>query len=79
MMHLTQNDYEDSLDIRRKTPKNKSSEDVSLSAQYKMFVDALQEEMHRKYDLVSRQTVVNQDNQPHPMNLSPSLPMDKLK
>ena len=79
MMHLTQNDYEDSLDIRRKTPKNKSSEDVSLFAQYKMFVDALQEEMHGKYDLVPRQRVVNQDNQPHPKNLSPSLPMDKVK
>ena len=79
MMHLTQNDYEDSLDIRRKTPENKSSEDVSLSAQYKMFVDALQEEMHRKYDLVPRKRVVNRDNQPHPTNLSPSLPMDKVK
>jgi hypothetical protein len=31
MMHLTQNDYEDSLDIRRKTPKNKSSCIVMLS------------------------------------------------
>ena len=78
-MHLTHNDYEDSLDIRRKTPRNKSSEDVSLSAQYKMFVDALQEEMHGKYDLVPRQRVVKQDNQPHPTNLSPSLPMDKVK
>ena len=64
MMHLTQNDYEDSLNIRRKTPKNESSEEALLPAQYKMFFDTLQDKMHRKYDLMPRQRIVNQDNQP---------------
>ena len=62
-----------------KPPKINPVKMYRYLAQYKMFVDALQDEMHWKYDLVPRQRVVNQDNQPHPKNLSPSLPMDKVK
>jgi hypothetical protein len=47
-----------------KTPKNGSNEEVLSSVQYMMFVDALQAEMHRKYDLIPRQKAFNQDNQP---------------
>jgi hypothetical protein len=46
-MHLTQNDYEDSLNIKNKIPKSGSNEEVLSSTQYMMFVDALQVEMHR--------------------------------
>jgi len=41
MMHLTHNDYEDSLNIKKKTPKNVSNEEVLSSSQYRMFIDAL--------------------------------------
>jgi len=44
-----------------KTPKNESNEEVLFSAQYKMFVDALQDEMHKKYDLIKREIVFNQN------------------
>jgi hypothetical protein len=74
-----QNDYKVSLSIRRKTPKNESSEEVLLYAQYKMFVDVLQDEMHMKYDLRPRKRVVNPDNQLQPKNVSSSISLDKVK
>jgi hypothetical protein len=44
-----------------------------------MFVDALQAEMHKKYDLGPRQKAANHDNQPHPKNPIPSIFKDKVK
>jgi hypothetical protein len=44
-----------------------------------MFVDALQDAMHKKYDLMTRQKESNQDNQPPSKKLNPSLSMDKFK
>jgi hypothetical protein len=79
MMHLTHNDYEDSLSIRKKTPKKESSEEVLFFSQYRMFVDALKAEMHRKYDLRPRQRVFNHKIQTYPKNLSSSIYMDKVK
>jgi hypothetical protein len=44
-----------------------------------MFVDALQVEMHKKYDLRPRKRESNQDSHPHLKNPIPSLSMDKFK
>jgi len=35
--------------------------------------------MHRKYDLIPIQKVVNEDSHPQPKKLNPSLYMDKVK
>jgi hypothetical protein len=53
-MHLTQDDYEYSLNTRKQTPKGESNKEILSSVQYRMFVDALQDEMHMKYDLRPR-------------------------
>jgi hypothetical protein len=53
-MHLTQYDYEYSLNNRKQIPKSESNKEVLSSVQYRMFVDALQDEMHKKYDLKPR-------------------------
>jgi hypothetical protein len=58
-MHLTQDDYEDYLNTRKKTPKYGSNKVLLSYIGYKMFVDALQAEMHKKYDLQPRQKAAN--------------------
>jgi len=78
-MHLTQYDYEYSLNNRKQIPKNESSIKVLSYVRYRMFVDALQAEMHKKYDLKPRQKVANQDNQSHPRKPSSSLSINKFK
>jgi hypothetical protein len=42
-IHLTQNDYENSLNPRKQIPKNEPNQEALSSVQYKMFVDALQD------------------------------------
>jgi hypothetical protein len=53
-MHLTKDDYEYSLNTKKHIPKSKSNKEVLSYVQYKIFVDALQDEMHKKYDLIPR-------------------------
>jgi hypothetical protein len=71
-MHLPQTNYEDCLNHRKQNPKNEPKQETLSFIQYRMFVDALQNEMHKKYDLRPRKKEVIQDSQPHPKNPSPS-------
>jgi hypothetical protein len=58
-MHLTQDEYEDSLNNSKQIPRSESNKEVLSSVQYRMFADALQDEMHKKYDLRPRHKATN--------------------
>jgi len=44
-----------------------------------MFVDSLQEKMHKKYDLIPKKNDTRLDSQPHPKNLPSNQYKDKDK
>jgi len=50
-MHLTLNDCEYSLNSRKENPKNEFDEEVLFYDKYKMFFYALQDEIHRKWNI----------------------------
>jgi hypothetical protein len=56
-IHLTQNDFKNPLNPKRQVPNNELSQESFSSSQYRRFFYALQEEMHKKYDLKPRKNV----------------------
>jgi hypothetical protein len=78
-MHMTETKYEDSLNLKKYILKSQSNQEFISFAQYKMFVDALQVHMHKKYDLRPRQKESIQDNQPQPKKSIPIHLKDKVK
>jgi hypothetical protein len=61
-MHITQDDCEDSLNSKNKIPISESNKEVFSFVQYRMFVDALQADMHMKCDLRPRKKETKQDS-----------------
>jgi hypothetical protein len=78
-IHLTQNDYEESLNPKKQMPRNQTNKEALSSVHYIIFVDALQAEMHKKYDLKPRQKEVVADIQPQAKKVGLKLPKDKAK
>eukprot|EP01018_Ginkgo_biloba_P015769 Gb_38181 [translate_table: standard] len=60
LVHLTQGDYEESLDMNNQWSNDNQIDDL-FSAQYRLFADALQAKLHHKYDLRPRPNAGNQN------------------
>jgi hypothetical protein len=65
IIHLTQTNYEKSLGSKQHNlDKNMSPLGLS-SSQYRLFVDVFQDELHNKYDLRARPSIVNKTITPN--------------
>jgi hypothetical protein len=78
-IHINQNDYEESLSPKKSMPRNQPKKGALSSVQYIFFFDALQVEMHKKYDLMPCKKTFVTDSKTHANKFGPKLSKDKAK